>query len=131
MRPLESTTLLGKEYGELSNKHMVCGVTCKRKFDTPRKRFFKKQQGIIDRLYFDIMQTNVRVGDTVQAAARERAHGRRSWCVYIYRKFALRQEHVYTTRPRNCAKAAAPTRRRSMFSRPSSSSSSPTAGRSS
>ena len=66
MRPLESTTLLGKEHGELSTKHMVCGVTCTRKFDTPRKQFFKKQQGIIDRLYFDIMQTNVRVGDTVR-----------------------------------------------------------------
>jgi hypothetical protein len=43
MRPLESTTLLGKEHGELPNKYMICGVACKRKFDTPRKRFFKKQ----------------------------------------------------------------------------------------
>jgi hypothetical protein len=65
-RSLSSTTLLGKEYGDVPNRLMVCGSGCKERFDTVRKRDFKRQQGIIKRLYFDIMQTNVRVGDTVQ-----------------------------------------------------------------
>jgi hypothetical protein len=65
-RPLNSVTLLGKVYGDVPDKLMVCGHACKQNFDTPRKRGFKKQQGIIDGLYVDIMQTNVRVGDTVR-----------------------------------------------------------------
>ena len=97
MRPLESTTLPGKEHGELSGKHMVCGVTCKRKFDTPRKQFFKKQQGIIGRLYFDIMLTNVRVGDTVRVLG-DIANGR---CVYAFGWG--RVKHIRFDWPSGCA----------------------------
>jgi hypothetical protein len=100
MRPLKSTTLLGKEYGELSIKHMVCGVTCKRKFDSSRKQFFKKQQGIIDRLYFDIMLTNVRVGDTVRVLG-DIANGR---CVYAFGWG--RVKHIRFDRPRGCAETS-------------------------
>jgi hypothetical protein len=63
---LDSTTLLGKEHGELPAAFMVCGSDCKKKYSSPSRRSGKKQQGIIKRLYSDLMRTNVRVGDTVQ-----------------------------------------------------------------
>jgi hypothetical protein len=64
-RPLSSVTLLGKEYGEVPDKLMVCGRKCKEQFDAPCKRIRKKQQGIIVFLYFSTTQANVRVGDSV------------------------------------------------------------------
>jgi hypothetical protein len=63
---LDSRTLLGEEHGAMPDMYVVCGHDCKKKFDTPRKRERKKQQGIIKRLYSDVMKTDVRVGDTVQ-----------------------------------------------------------------
>ena len=66
VRSLNSTTLLGKEYGDVPNRIMVRRSGCKKEFGTNRARACKKQQGIVGFLYFDTMQTQVRVGDTVQ-----------------------------------------------------------------
>jgi hypothetical protein len=63
---LDSRTLLGKKHGAMPDMYVVCGHDCKKKFDTPRKREGKKQQEVINRLYSDVMKTDVRVGDTVQ-----------------------------------------------------------------
>lgn len=71
---------------------------CKRKFDKHHKRFFKKQEGIVDCLYFDIMQTNVRVGDTVQVLIGEISNGR-----YVEAFGWGRANHIRYDWPRGCA----------------------------
>jgi hypothetical protein len=63
---LDSATLLGKEYGDLPAVCRVCGPKCKKKFSSSSLRKGAKQQGVIKRLYFHLMKTEVRVGDTVQ-----------------------------------------------------------------
>ena len=65
-RSLDSTTLLGKNHGDVPDRLMVCSHACKHQFASGERRNRKKQQKIIKRLYFDVFQTNVRVGDTVQ-----------------------------------------------------------------
>jgi hypothetical protein len=75
-RSLDSTTLLGKNHGDVPDRLMVCSHACKHQFASGERRNRKKQQKIIKRLYFDVFQTNVRVGDTVQVV-EDKSSGRR------------------------------------------------------